>query len=580
MAIVKNEDKVGLRLTTVIVRNFRGIRELSVDLDKVTVLVGENNTGKTAFLEAIRICLERLRGRSRVVFEEYDYHLVDESSAPADADPITIELCFREPAPDTWKMEISQELDPVLAMKDDLYQLVFRLTSSFDAASGDFTLDWCFLDADGNEKTGQAKSSSHLIALQRLCPAFYLSALRDAAQHFGTRGRFWRTFLSETTIPEAEKAELEKEFEKLNERLLNSHQPLADVRTRLEDAKKVIDFGAGDAVAIDALPARLFALLARTQVSLASRAGAKIPVERQGEGTQSLAVLLLFDAFLRSKLSQLDPVAEPITALEEPEAHLHPCAVRALMNIVRDLPGQTLLSTHSGDLLAAVDPMSVRRFAHRDGGVQVFRITPGVLDDEELRKFDFHVRRSRGELLFARCWLLGEGETEAILFSGVAEALGLDLERAGVRCVEYGQTDVGMLTTVANELGIAWYCVADDDAEGQKNVNKARNNLNGVAEADRIILPYVSPERLLCEEGFGHIYESKMSPQKQQPTSAKGTPEYWTEVIAALPKGYSKPAAALEAVLGMKSSPESTPATLKTVLEKVVALAKGEPCLT
>lgn len=562
-----------MRLTSVTVRNFRCIKDLTVDLDQLTVLVGENNTGKTAFLEAIRICLERLRGRSRTAFHEYDFHLKSEDTTPASADPIEITLFFQEPEPGTWPEPVIQELNSVLVLKDDRYQLSFRLTSSFNTAAGDFVLDWSFLDAAGNELTGAAKNVTHLTNLQRICPAFYLSALRNAAEQFGVHGRFWRTFLSETTIPENERHEFEKEFAALNERLIGVHQPLAEVRTHLETAKNVIDFGAGNAVAIDALPTKLFALLARTQVSLASRVGAKIPVDRQGEGTQSLAVLLLFDAFLRSKLSLLDSTAEPITALEEPEAHLHPCAIRALMGMVRDLRGQTLVSTHSGDLLAAVNPMAVRRFVYRDGAIRVYRIAPGTLDDEELRKFDFHVRRSRGELLFARCWLLGEGECEGILLTGAAEALGIDLERAGVRCVEYSQTDVGMLAKVANQLGIAWYCVVDNDSGRKKYERKIKDQLNGVPEVDRIVFPYKNVERFLCDTGFGSVYETRMSAQKTQPTSVKGTTAYWDEVLNALPNSCSKPAAVLDAVLEMKANPARVAKELRDVLDKAVALA-------
>lgn len=564
-----------MKLARVTIRNFRCIKELTVDLDQFTVLVGENNTGKTAFLEAIRICLDRLRGRSRGVFHEYDYHLGSEDATPASADPIEIELFFRETEAEPWPDEVIQELNSVLALKEDKYQLTFRLTSWFDDAARDFVLDWSFLDADGNPLTGAAKNGIHLTNLQRLCPAFYLSALRDAAEHFATRGRYWKAFLSEFPIPDKELRELEKEFAALNQRLIGVHQPLADVRDRLEIAKSVVDFGAGDAVAIDALPTRLFALLSRAEVSLASRGGVKIPVDRQGQGTQSLAVLLLFDAFLRSKLSLLDAAAEPITALEEPEAHLHPCAIRALMRMVQDLPGQTLVSTHSGDLLAAVSPMAVRRFVHRDGAVQVFRIAPGTLTDEEMRKFNFHVRRSRGELLFARCWLLAEGETEGILLAGAADALGIDLERAGVRCVEYSQTDVGMLTKVANQLGIAWYCVVDNDSGRKKYEKRIRGQLNGMPEAERLVFPYENVERFLCDSGFGNIYEARMSLQKTKPTSARDTTTYWDEVIKALPNGYSKPAAVIEAVLEMKADPTRVPKLLWDVLEKAVALAKG-----
>ena len=143
--------------------------------------------------------------------------------------------------------------------------------------------------------------------------------------------------------------------------------------------------------------------------------------------------------------------------------------------------------------------------------------------------------RSRGELLFARCWLLVEGETETALFSGVADALNLDLERAGVRCVEFGQTDVGMLAKVANQLGIRCYCVIDNDSGANKYRNAARDQLDDAEEVDRIILPYENVERFLCETGFGGLYEARMSGQKRQPEAARDAPGYWEQVLAALP---------------------------------------------
>ena len=357
-----------MRLTAVEIRNFRCIKNLAVDLDQTTVLIGENNSGKTAFLEAIRICLERLRGRGRGPFDEYDYHLPDDESAPADAAPIEIELSFVETDAEPWSDEVVQALGDLFSRDvNDQRRVTFRVTSSFDQDTGEFVAEWDFLDANRDPLPG-AKAPSQLHTLQRLAPPFYLSALRDASKHFAAKGRFWRTFLAESGIPEEDREALTTALADLNERLIAAHQPLLDVRTGLEDAGRVIEFGVNEAVTIDALPTKLFSLLSRAQVNLASRSGARIPVELQGEGTQSLAVLLLFGAFLRSQLSDLDPDAAPITALEEPEAHLHPSAIRSLMGIVSDLPGQKLVSTHSGDLLASVPSSAIRRFVHADGG--------------------------------------------------------------------------------------------------------------------------------------------------------------------------------------------------------------------
>ena len=566
-----------MKLTTVEIRNFRCIKNLTVDLDETTVLIGENNSGKTAFLEAIRICLERLRGRGRGPFNEYDYHLFDEESAPADSEPIQIQLSFVETDSEPWTDEVVQALEGLVAFDyEDHRRVTLRVTSSYNPNIVGFATDWEFLDANGNPLPRQARAVTQLMTFQRMVPVFYLSALRDAARHFVSNGRFWRTFLSELGVPDNEKEELEKELAELNRRLIEAHQPLLEVRQRLEDATKVIEFGASNVVAIDALPTKLFALLSRTQVSLASRSGARVPVEFQGEGTQSLTVLLLFGAFLRSQLSDLDPAAEPITALEEPEAHLHPSAIRSLMSLVHDLPGQKLVSTHSGDLLARVKASAIRRFVHEGGGIKAYRIQRGTLSPAEERKFDFHVRRTRGELLFSRCWLLVEGETETTLFTGAAEALELDLERKGVSCVEFSQTDVGMLAKVANQLGIAWYCVLDDDSGRREYEKRVKAQLGAADVADRIVLPYKNIELSLCENGFGELYESRLSSQKPSPSSKKGTTDYWQEVLQALSSRYSKPEVAAEAVAKMTAPKNALPVPkpLSDILDKVIKLAE------
>lgn len=565
-----------MRLTSLTIRNFRCIRDLSLDLDETTVLIGENNTGKTAVLESVRACLEGLRGRGRRQFEEYDYRLAHEGDSPTEAEPIEIQLSFVERSAAPWHDEVGQALVDVAPFgADDLRRVTLRVTSQFDDEAGDFTTDWNFLDAEGEPLAGAARSASQLNTLQGLVPIFYLSALRDASRHFASSGRFWRSFLGELGLPDGVRTQLEAELADLNDRLIDAHAPLAEVRGRLEHAREVVDFGATEAVGVDALPTKLFALLSRTQVHFAAHTGARIPVTQQGEGTQSLAVLLLFGAFLRNRLSGLDPHAEAITALEEPEAHLHPSATRALMHVVEDLPGQKLISTHSGHLLSSVSTRAIRRLAYEAGEVKAYRIDWDSLADEERRKFDSHVRRTRGELLFARCWLLVEGETEVIVMTGAAEALGLNLDRVGVYCVEYSQTDAGMLAKVANQLGIAWYCVADDDDAGRKYVRSVRRELGSTPEGDRVAISYENMEQLLCESGFGDLYESHVSAQKTQPTAERNTQEYWRQVLKA--GRFSKPEVATQAVERMTAPdhPTPIPAPIEAILHKAVALAEA-----
>ena len=58
------------------IKNFRGIQDVTLDFDEITVLFGSNNTGKTSILDALQTCLSRSLTRRAGVFSDYDYHFV------------------------------------------------------------------------------------------------------------------------------------------------------------------------------------------------------------------------------------------------------------------------------------------------------------------------------------------------------------------------------------------------------------------------------------------------------------------------------------------------------------------------
>lgn len=546
-----------MRLTRVEIENFRCIDHISVELDETTVLIGENNSGKTAFLDAIRLCLNPPFGRKRRPFEEYDYRLSEGKASPAEAPPIRIELVFAEESPKEWPEDVRQDFEVVLG-RDSQGRGVIRLrvTSLFRSDA-----EWDFLT-----ETGEPSGRPGLVdRLRRLAPVHYLSALRDAEQNFASRGRYWRDFLDESGIPDDTREDMERQLLEFNTRVVAMHKPLASVREQIAVVTKVLDFAAADVVSVDAMPTKLFALLSGARVSLASRSGARIPVTRQGQGTQSLAVLALFAAFLSSRSDAGEPDAVPITALEEPEAHLHPAAARALMRIVGEIPGQKLIATHSGDLMAQVSAVRIRRFAPDGSGVAVHRIASGVLTDEETLKFDFHVKRVRGELLFARCWLLVEGETEEILFAGVARAMDCDLDREGVRLVKITGAGPGMFVKAADALGIRWRCVVDDDDAGRRYRKSIAKVVGQEAEARRVSSPYASPEECLLEAGFDELYERRLTGSDRSPPERRQT-------LKVVPKGGKKPVAAAAAVELIQADPRRIPPKIRDIIDTVFAV--------
>ena len=279
------------------IENYRGVKLLELALDWTTVLVGENNCGKTTVLHALRACLYTLRSAGRASpFEEFDLHFDSQSADPTSAPPITITLTFEESKAGDWSVEVEQRLGGdggiiALVPPDDRSRVQLRVTAEYSKVTQDIETAYEFLDANG--KSLPAKNRSRLSALQQLRPLFYLSALRDAGKEFSRSSQFWSPFVKNSQIDPATKAEIEEQLEAINAQIIEAHGTFKGVREHLSKVQDLVALGGHDVVSVDAVPARVFDMLNRTQVSIASSTGAKLPIARHGEGTQSLTVLML-----------------------------------------------------------------------------------------------------------------------------------------------------------------------------------------------------------------------------------------------------------------------------------------------
>jgi putative ATP-dependent endonuclease of the OLD family len=57
-----------------IIKNFRGIKDISLVFNKgLNVLIGENNTGKTAIIDALRVCLSYGNQKREIYVSKSDF---------------------------------------------------------------------------------------------------------------------------------------------------------------------------------------------------------------------------------------------------------------------------------------------------------------------------------------------------------------------------------------------------------------------------------------------------------------------------------------------------------------------------
>lgn len=574
-----------MKLTDLKIENFRGIHSLHLHLDDLTVLIGENNIGKSTVLEAIRLVLTRGFGTRRGgQFTEYDFHLKDATATPQTADPISITLHFAEEQESEWPDTVVQQMNEVIQLDTDgLNHIWLQAKGVFQTESGTFETKWTFLNTSGVELV--LKNATPLNLISRLVPLFFLSALRDASQEFGQRGQFWSGFLKSIQLPDDQRERIEQMLREVNSSVISANEGLKEVSKQIAAARRLVPLDSADPVALEAIPTRIFDMVGKIQVFLKASQGAKLPLHRFGEGTQSLAVLMLFQAFAAANLAEAyAPESTPILSLEEPEAHLHPSAIRSLGSFLDNMIGQILVTSHSGDLVSRVPVTALRRLYKHNGETEIGRVKNGDFTDRELQAIDYSIRLARGHYLFSRCWLLVEGESDYHLMPLLFELMGHSQDQVSFSVLEISQViDKGEpFMKFAKALGIQWFLMADGDNGGNDYVSRASNYLaTDESLADRArALTNTDIEHEFWSNGYNDFIENMVTNSRkgQIATEAANDDVKRIKLLikAAIRQSGGKPAFSQALVDEVRQrGVASIPQTIQGIIARVVQLAGG-----
>jgi putative ATP-dependent endonuclease of OLD family len=94
------------------------------------------------------------------------------------------------------------------------------------------------------------------------------------------------------------------------------------------------------------------------------------------------------------------------------------------------------------------------------------RSLPSAEDEEELR---FHGRRVRGEIFFARRWILVEGVSEYLLIHALGQAFGWPLDAHGIAVIDFQQSgNAGIYPALAEAFGLPWNMIVDGDGASEQ----------------------------------------------------------------------------------------------------------------
>jgi len=290
----------------------------------------------------------------------------------------------------------------------------------------------------------------------------------------------------------------------------------------------------------------------------------------EGAGHQRrIAALWLLVAMLDALPAEgIGAEAEPILLFDDIEANLHPTWLAALCAVAFNLPFQSVVATHSPEVLAWVPLSSLRRLDRGAKGIEARSVRSERYSTDELRRVAYHLRLNRGGSFFARCWILVEGETEAWLIPEFALHAGVEFPVEGIRVIEFAQCGLSPLVKVADDLGIGWLLLADGDPAGRNYARAARKHLDADGEGQVVVLPATDIEHYLYKTGYSGVIKKASG---MAATRAAG------KLIHGAVQRISKPGLALEILAEAdRRGPDGVPPVIRDLAESALRVARAD----
>ncbi len=463
----------GVSVVELRISNFRSFRNVSVRLGDLTLLVGANNAGKTNLLDAIGLALGT--GRKVVGIDDI-YSAIGEISLPKTRKAV-IDVLIKPigkdgealdsfPAGSFWTALWGQGIAQDSAVHDFVG---VRTTLMWDPVRSEYALSRKFLKDWKLFADWLSAEEAHAVTSAQIEPiaVSYIDAQRDLENDLRARGSFWRRLTDDLGLSDAEIKSFEAALTKLNEELVAKSGVLTHIHRNLVDLEDIIASSKAG-ISISPVPRTLRDLSRGVDVTLSTPDAQPFPLARHGMGTRSLASLLVFRAYVDWKRKQAEATGDSVhafLALEEPEAHLHPQAQRALFHQIATVSAQRLLSTHSPYLSGQAGLADLRLVVRTKSESTIAALDLSKITDEERRAVERQVIASKGDLLYSRALILYEGiVTEELAFPIWAKVYwGKTVHELGFSFVGAGGHNYFPFIWLAESFGIPWFIYSDGE---------------------------------------------------------------------------------------------------------------------
>ena len=467
-------------ISRIYIKNYRNFQEIDIHLkDGVTCIIGENNTGKTNLLRALRLVLDNDFPSTHRQLMEQDVFAKADFRQP---NQVIVSVEFRD-----FSDCINSEA-LICAWKVgelDVARLTYRFRpkqSTINKNTSNEEIETLSLDTDyeprivggGNkdpktlewhEEYGESIRFSDLQSFK----LEFLKDIRDVLQDL-QRDRVspLRKLIriKDKDIPKDE----------LIETIRNANTTVAShevFRSANENIQQAFASTVGEAfedihlklgMAEPSYPAILRSLNILFQSNLVQNQD--FDISRNGLGLNNLIYITMILEAFEQRINTTD-IAGQLLLIEEPEAHLHPQLQRTLFDVLSKKSSQVILTSHSTHISSQAPLESLVSFTNSHSGTVAHRMAlSSKLEDKELKDLERYLDATRSTLLYARKVMLVEGPAELFLIPKMIEAVReINLDRRGISVIPIYGTHFDSYAKLFSEDGLPMKCaiIADGD---------------------------------------------------------------------------------------------------------------------